>query len=28
MVEVTKGLEPGDRIVSEGVFALKAELFR
>jgi cobalt-zinc-cadmium efflux system membrane fusion protein len=28
MVEVTKGLEPGDRIVSDGVFALKAELFR
>jgi len=27
-VEVRKGLEEGERIVTEGVFALKAELFR
>ena len=28
LVEVKKGLEPGERIVTEGVFALKSELFR
>lgn len=28
LVEVVKGLEPGERIVTEGVFALKSELFR
>ncbi|HEY8376883.1 MAG TPA: efflux RND transporter periplasmic adaptor subunit [Nannocystis sp.] len=28
LVEVEKGLEPGERIVTEGVFALKSELFR
>lgn len=27
-IEVKKGLEPGERIITEGVFALKAELFR
>jgi cobalt-zinc-cadmium efflux system membrane fusion protein len=27
-VEVTSGIQPGDRIVVEGVFALKSELFR
>jgi multidrug efflux pump subunit AcrA (membrane-fusion protein) len=28
LVEIKKGLEPGERIVTEGVFALKSELFR
>ena len=28
LIEITKGLEPGERIVTEGVFALKSELFR
>jgi cobalt-zinc-cadmium efflux system membrane fusion protein len=28
LVEVRKGLEPGERVITEGVFALKAELFR
>ncbi|HEY0133335.1 MAG TPA: efflux RND transporter periplasmic adaptor subunit [Nannocystis sp.] len=28
LVEVTSGLNPGDRVVIEGVFALKSELFR
>jgi cobalt-zinc-cadmium efflux system membrane fusion protein len=28
MVEVTDGLEEGDRVVTQGVFALKSELFR
>lgn len=27
-IEVKKGLEPGERIITEGVFALKSELFR
>ena len=27
-IEVTKGLDSGERIITEGVFALKAELFR
>jgi len=28
IVEVTSGLNPGDKVVIEGVFALKSELFR
>ena len=28
IVEITSGLSPGDRVVIEGVFALKSELFR
>jgi len=28
LVEIRKGLEPGERIITEGVFALKSELFR
>lgn len=28
LVEIKKGLEPGERIITEGVFALKSELFR
>jgi cobalt-zinc-cadmium efflux system membrane fusion protein len=28
LVEIRKGLEPGERIITKGVFALKSELFR